>query len=132
MTQYRPFRKGTLLMLSGPVGHLHIVMNDPVVFPETGLESILLVNISSWNGSRRCDDTCLIQAGEHPFVRHESYVVYGDSVIKSAEGVGDRVDQGEFTAHQDVSESLYNRVLAGYQVSPKVTPKIRRFIKNYM
>ncbi|MGM0832251.1 MAG: hypothetical protein ACQEUK_05385 [Pseudomonadota bacterium] len=132
MTEYCPFRKGTLLILSGPVNHLHIIMNDPVYYPERDYYGVLLVNISSVRPGRRYDRTCLIEAGEHPFIRHQSYVVYGDAVVKSADDISQFVSTGEFSARDPVDEINYQRVLEGFDRSPKVAPKIKRFIRNYM
>ncbi|HBK35811.1 MAG TPA: hypothetical protein DDZ35_02630 [Halomonas sp.] len=132
MTGYCPFRKGTLLILSGPVNHLHIVMNDPVYYPERGYHGVLLVNISTVRDGRKFDSTCLFHPGEHPFVIQQSYVVYSEAVVKNAEDISQFVNMGEFTPRAPISDHLYERTLAGFHSSPRVTPKIKRFIKNYM
>lgn len=132
MTEYCPFRKGTLLVLSGPVNHLHIIMNDPVFFPEVGYNGVLLVNISSARPNKRFDPACLIEAGEHRFITHRSYVVYSDAVVKNADSVAQFVATGEFATHDPVEEHIHQRVLAGFDQSRRVKPKILRFIKNYI
>lgn len=132
MTQPAIYRKGTLLMLSGAGNHLHVVMNDPVFFPEKGYEAVLLVNISSVKPNARFDNTCLIQAGEHPFVRHASYISYADAVVKNSEDLDQFVMQGEVIPRDAISEALYERVLNGFTSSPRVTCKIKRFIKHHI
>lgn len=129
MSSLGPCKKGTLLMLSGPTDHLHIVMSDPVYYPESGHESILVVNITSIRGAH--DETCVLLAGSHPFVRHPSYVSYRHAAILSSTRVSGGMAKGEIRSHESVSDELFERALAGFDVSRHVTPKIRRFLKNY-
>lgn len=119
-------------MLSGAVNHLHIVMNDPVFHPESDYEAVLLVNISTVKPNNRFDDACLIEPGEHPFVKVQSHVCYADAVIKSAEDLTQFVAIGEIIPKDDVSEVIYDRVLAGFGISRRVTPKIKRFVKQHL
>jgi hypothetical protein len=132
MSLYCPFRRGTLLILSGPVEHLHIVLNDPVHYPEAGYDGCLLVNISSMKSHRPYDASCILEAGEHPFIKQQSFVVYKEAVIKNSEDLSTFVETGEFSTRDPVSEAIFERVMAGFQISRRVTPKIKRFIKNYI
>ena len=123
------YRKGTLLIPTGPVRHLHIVMNDPVFSPEHNDERVLVVNISSVIEGRFYDSTCVLQAGCHPFVLHPSYVYYKEAVVSSVPLISQRMEMGEISAEQCIDEDLYGLVRAGFDVSRFVTPNIKRFIK---
>lgn len=124
------YRRGTLLILSGPVPHLHVVMNDPVFSAEHNAQSILLVNLSSIKEHVPYDGACVLATGCHPFVRQQSYVVYSEAAVYNAERVSIKVSEGEIIPKDDVSEDVFSRVLAGFSTSDQVTPKILRFIKN--
>lgn len=126
------YRRGTLLILTGATHHLHVVMNDPVFSAEHSAHSILLVNISSVKDGVPYDATCVLDAGCHPFVKHQSYVSYAHAVVSNAERVAVKVTAGEIVQKDDVSEGIFTRVLQGFFESDQVTPKILRFIKNCM
>lgn len=131
---YQPLRRGTLVFLSGPVSHLHIVMNDPVVNPLTGHESVLLVNISSikQNSSVRYDDACVLTPDNcpHDFVRRPSYVYYREACVKAADDITQKVEMGEFETHDPLPEEAFNLIRNGFYTSKFVTPRVQRFLKH--
>jgi hypothetical protein len=124
------YRKGTLLILTGPVDHLHIVMNDPVYFPESGVEAVLLVNVTSVRGAH--DDACVLSPGCHPFVRYQSFVSYRHAAIVSAVKLSNEIANGDISTDSPVDEELFGSIRAGFEKSKFVTPKVRRFLKNYV
>lgn len=129
---YQPLQRGTLIFLSGPVSHLHIVMNDPAVNPITGQPSVLLVNISSIKDGIRYDDTCVLTPSDcpHPFVCRPSYVYYREACIKVAGDISQKVEIGEFQTDAPIPEEAFSRVCDGFHQSRFVTPKVRRFLKH--
>jgi len=125
-------KKGTLLIPTGAVRHLHIVMNDPVFSPEHKRESVLLVNLSSIKEGLPYDDACVLEAGEHSFIRHPSYVHYRGAVISSVSRITDKVGLGDYTALEPVSNELYASVLKGFSVSRYTALEVMRFIRKYI
>lgn len=124
------FRKGTLLILSGPVEHLHIVMNDPVYSHEHGWDGVLAVNISSIKPGIYHDPSCIVLPGQHPFVNRESWVVYKEAVVMQCDRLAYKLASGEVRGHQTVTDELFANVRAGFDISRMVTQKIKRFIRN--
>lgn len=125
------FQRGTLLILSGPVNHLHIVMNDPVFSHEHGYEGVLVVNISSIKPDVFHDDSCILAAGCHPFVRQPSWTVYKQAVVMDASRLDSKVDGGEIVTRAPVSVPVYGQVRAGFDASRHVAVKIKRFIRQH-
>ncbi|HBP5665941.1 TPA: hypothetical protein L6B10_16890 [Pseudomonas aeruginosa] len=125
------FRKGTLLILSGPVDHLHIVMNDPIYSHEHGWDGVLAVNISSVKDGIFHDPTCVLTPGCHPFVVRDSWVVYREAVVMRCERLENKYQAGEIREHDPVSDGVFDRVRAGFDSSRMVSPKIHRFIRNH-
>jgi len=123
-------RRATILMITGPTDHLHIVMNDPVFSAEHNANSILVVNISSVRPSIPHDPTCILEQGCHNFVTRQSYVAYDRAVVLNSERVATRINDGEFRTLDPCSEELFARVLTGFATSQFVLPKISRFIRN--
>lgn len=119
-------------MISGATNHLHIVMNDPVYCHEKRCEAVLLVNISTARPGRRFDDTCILYPSEHPFLKRQSYVSYSDAVVKSSEDLIQFVSIGEIIPKTEVNEEIFARVLRGLRVSKRVTPRIKRFVKQHL
>lgn len=126
------FRKGTLLIPTGPVKHLHIVMNDPVFSPEYGDMRVLIVNISSIKPDTPYDNACTLSAGIHPFIRQPSYVYYKEAVVSLVPRIEEKIGLGEYDIKQPVDEPLYDQVLAGFATSRHAPPKIKRFIKAHI
>lgn len=132
MTKYQPYRKGTVLALSGSVDHLHVICNDPVHYPIDGCDCVLAVNISSVKTGVPYDPTCILKAGDHPFVRHDSYVVYERAVIWKVGSIDKKVHEGSIKPQSsDLEDEAFTRILNGFDISDEVEPKIRRFWKKH-
>ncbi|SIR64002.1 hypothetical protein SAMN05216509_3607 [Pseudomonas sp. B10] len=123
-------RKGTLLILSGPANHLHIVMNNPVYSHEHGYDGVLAVNISSIKPGIYHDPSCILTTECHPYVRWDSWVVYKEAAVFDASRLDLKVDAGEIVAHHPVSDDLYERIRSGFDVSIHLPRKIGRFIRH--
>lgn len=52
--------------------HLWFLISDAAA------ETVVIVNVSSIKGAH--DSACVVQAGEHPFVTHPSFVYYADAI----------------------------------------------------
>lgn len=128
---YTPVRKGTLLIPTGPCYHLHIICNDPVFYPTITKECVLAVNISTIDPCIDYDKTCLLNVGDHPFIKHESYVYYRKADIFGASSIARSVADGTFSTHAPFDDPVFDRVLAGFTASNEVRLKIRRFYENY-
>lgn len=131
MKEFQSYRKGTVLAPSGPTNHLHVICNDPVYYPINDCYCILVVNISSVKPSVPHDPSCILQVGDHDFIKHPSYVVYAEAVIWRVDTVAKRHKEGEIVPHKDMSEATFARILSGFDVSEQVSPKNLRFKNRY-
>ena len=52
--------------------HLWFILSDP----GKDSEHVLIVNATSSFLGRDVDNSCILKRGEHPFIRHESYIFY--------------------------------------------------------
>ncbi len=114
------YRKGTMLVPSGPTDHLFIVCNDTC---ELGLN--LLVNISSV--FERCDKTCILDVGDHPFVKRPSFVFYARAGIYRATALRHGFESGKIRPKDDLSEQVFIRVANGITVSPDTPQNVVRY-----
>jgi hypothetical protein len=131
MSSYRPYRKGTILLLSGSSNHLFIICNDPVFYPSLNKDCFLAVNLTSIKDFFEHDQTCVFNGGEHPFIKHPSYVNYKKSEILGENTISREVDSGNIQTHAPCDEGMFDLVLNGFSSSPFLTPKIKRFYEKY-
>ncbi len=131
MTEYSPTKKGTVLIPSGSKDHLHFICSDPVFYPRTGKESVLVVNISSIKPDIEHDTSCVLDVGDHPFITHPSYVYYLKADIFSTENIARNVADGYFDTHEDCGDKTFTRILAGFEISDDVRPKPFRFYEKH-
>lgn len=130
-TYYQLLRRGTIMIPTGPCYHLHVICNDPVFYPRTQKDSVLLVNISTVNPLINYDQTCLLNAGDHPFIKHESYVYYRKADIFGTHSIQRSIADGSFIADAPFRQEVFEQILSGFSTSREVSLKIKRFYENY-
>lgn len=86
-----------------------------------------MVSIASIHPEVFYDPTCIIQAGEHPFIQHTSYALYKFADTMHYRGIITHVTSSNYIPREDMEEGLLDRVRDGILVS-KFTP---RRIKSY-
>ena len=127
MAAWQPIAGATLLMPSGRDGdHLYVVLNDPKPFPGYGPHPcIVLVNVSTIRDGGKHDETCVLDAGSHPFIKGESYLAYRSARIEQVSHVTRLVHQGLFKPHTPLAEGLLALVKIGLKSSPFTTREFK-------
>lgn len=124
---YWPYRGASFLKPFNEVPHLFAVMNDPC--PDG---HCLLFMVSSIKAGRRYDGTCILEAGEHEFIKWPSYVVYRLGETVSARHVGNMVDRQYYTCKADIDVPLLERIEDGIWSSKEIKPRIQRYADNFV
>lgn len=137
----RPFiaRKGTFLIPTGPqytsdteqIKHLHFVCSDVYFYPKKAKDSFLAVNITTIVPDQHHDNTCILNVGDHPFVRHPSYVLYREAAILGADTTASKIQSGEFSVHDPCTDEIFRRIVDGFEVSDEVRGEIQKFYLKY-
>ena len=110
---------------SGPQGdHLFFCVLGPVVI--NGVESLLSVPVCSVRGNRFDDHTCLIEQGEHSFLKHQSFVSYAQARVDEVAVVERHLASKYFRSAESASSDLQQKILEGLKVSTRVP----RYIKD--
>lgn len=137
--------RSTILIPSGPSHdpnrmHLHILLNDPV-FVESPIiynniissptQLIQMVSISSYNPEQPCDPTCILDPGEHEFVKHKSFVCYAYTRVVAAQAIQLSLDEKTFVLKERVTEDVFARVHAGVGISDDTPIKMSNFWRLY-
>ena len=102
--------------------HLFVVCSDPC--PE-GLQ--VIAPITSYTNDL-CDQTCLLNAHEHRFIRHKSYILYRKSRIEPAIVLAEGVIAGTFRRDVDLNAQTFLRVRNGICKSPQTPRKIKAYL----
>jgi hypothetical protein len=120
-------RAGTLLIPSGPDNdptrrHLHVVCTDPC---ENGYQ--VIVSITTWTNNL-CDATCVVQAHEHEWLTHQSYVFYRKARIEAAETLDNGVRIGEFEPQGTMNAQTFLRVKNGLCQSLQTPRRVKKYL----
>lgn len=132
---YKPLKGGTILgEISGRSKHLIIICNDPVFYNEEtpGFEAVLTVNVTTCYGKDWEDDSCILNQGDHSFIKHKSFVYYKQAMPVMVEPLIKKVIDNEFIPLENVDESVLNRILLGFEKSKFVPRKALRFYNRYV
>ena len=78
-------------------------------------DTFLAVHLSTWREGR--DRACLIHAGEHPFVQHETFVVYNNTERFTAAVLRDAIATRRAIPRAPVWPQLLERLRTGFFAS---------------
>ena len=106
------------------IPHLHVV----VIVPPAAAE-VLVVNITTYNDEK--DDTCIIQTGEHAFVRHKSCISYRNARVVSLAVLQNLINRGHLAVTDPVTKALLDRILAGFAISGDVPREVKGWLGKY-
>lgn len=132
MSLFLPFQRATLLIPSGSESdpdrkHLFILLTNPYPHPDSNIKSSLLVSISTLKPNIPFDPACKLYSGDHPFIKHDSYVVYRSARIETADKLINGVNQGVFNHKETLSGEIFARVCHGLTISDFTAPAILKF-----
>jgi len=123
-------KKDTFLIQDrSSVKHLYIIITDP---NEHG--QVLVVNITSYKGTRIEDNSCLLKNGCHSFIKHDSVVNYSQTVcttIEKIENAMKRFGERRIKKMQPISDHVLNAIQSGARISGRLKIKYRRFFSYF-
>ena len=105
--------------------HLWIVVTQPD--PQTHLCAI--VSVTTLRNSK--DQTVILRLGDHPFIRHDSTIFYGDAMIVDALRLESEIAAGLALVRERCSKPTLKLLQAGVVASPFTGPKILRFCREH-
>ena len=105
--------------------HLHIIAIDP---DREGL--VIVVSVSSVY--RFADRTVLLKAGEHPWVKHESFIAYGFARLQKASEIETRLSRLPKLVKEHCSEGLLKRVQSGILESEQTENGVKHFYRELL
>jgi len=104
--------------------HLWVVISRPGENPS----EVVIVNLTSHDADK--DDACILDAGDHPWIRHRTCVRYMDARIASEAALDGLIAAGSLRPQARASDDLLGRILAGAQVSAFLPGRHRRILQD--
>lgn len=107
--------------------HLWVALTAPV--GKNG--AFIAVNLTSVKERNPIDDTCLIEAGEHPWVRKQTEVYYMKAREWQVSGFDSLVSYGaSCKADKPVSKALLEKIQRGALASPHMKERFADLIRK--
>lgn len=117
MADWEGIAGGTLLVPSGSSNHLFIILIKSSDFEGYIPNQCISVNVTSIHDGVNHDETCILQAGCHPFITHDSYVIYSRARIDSEKHLKGQVDSGRMIPKEPIDEALLEEIIQGLKDS---------------
>lgn len=124
-------RGDTFLIPSGPPHdpsrkHLFVVVTK-VSKNEKDELSVALVPFCSVKNNYPLDPTCVLKQGEHPTIKHDSFVFYEKAEIKSCKAIEEGISQMFFVPKGSMPELALTKIAQGISRSPKTPQRVKDF-----
>ena len=116
-------RRDTIRFPMGLLGiepHLHVVLCDPFSNPliEGGRETVVLVSISTYEAPpNRLNSVCVLQPGDHPFIKHASYVCYHLARQMAVKDIQNNLQSGLYQRKEPISEEVFQKIYQEFNPS---------------
>ncbi len=119
--------------LSGNKEHLFVVLFDPATYPDEGYGQrlcLVSVNFSSIKDGQLFDTACIVEPGEHPFIRQRSYIVYQRIQFVDYSRTLQCIEQNIYRAAEPVSPELLKRIRQGIALSSFIPRKFQKLFAH--
>ena len=94
-----------------PYNHLYMVISDPSIDPS----KVVMVSFTTHTPNE--EQLCIVEKGEHPFVKVKTVVRYKDARCSSATDIEKAVSNGSLATQAPLSEELLMRIRDGAALS---------------
>lgn len=113
----------------GDKSHLFTVVLGPKLLAgHGGQQQVVMVSVTTVKPDFPHDPACVIQAGEHPFIDHESYVYYREPRVEAVDHVERMIQTMGWQPKEPCSQALCEKILQGLKVSKRVPRHIKQLI----
>ena len=114
----------------GVVKHLRIVLSSAL---KTGNEAMyLVVNVTTWyDGASDQDSSCILNRGDHPFIKHKSWVNYKNAEVLTFFEIFKKLQDGTFIRKEDLRPDVLKRVQDGAKASSEFPEDLTPFFAAF-
>jgi hypothetical protein len=104
--------------------HLWVVLSDPDLYPD----EVVVVFFSTLRAG--FDQTCIIEAGDHPFITRRSVVAYTAADVRRHSKLLAALKRNKIELADPVGAELVSRIRMLLQHSPHISYRIAEIAKN--
>jgi len=106
------------------VHHLYVILSDP----NQSQEQIYCAMVSTRGDGK--EESCILHAGEHPFVKHDSVMVYKmpPAVLESLAQLNLWKEKGLLKFRHSVASDVLERIHQGYVQSRYCTDRVYQLL----
>ena len=108
--------------------HLFILLTDPVGPPQ----QVLIVSVTSFVRGRALDPACILHAGDHEFITHDSYVLYSRCRIERISTLNDGIRSRQFVPKFPVRQEIFDQIVEGLSASRQTPRHAGTFYQDYL
>lgn len=116
-------RKGDAFLIIDPpstgTNHLRIIVTDPDPVGE-----VLVVGVTTWKPDS--DESCILNPGDHPFIRHLSRIAYERAHMCSVAVIETAIRNKSARTYEAVSPDVLRRIRDGALATDALPRKLKR------
>lgn len=103
--------------------HLWAIISDPLI---DIADPVVIVSFTTYREGK--DATCVLQPGDHPFIKHQTAVDYGRAVDAPNAGLDACADRGELVLQEPLRPDILQRIRHGAAESPFIPEGCRMIL----
>ena len=103
-------------------GHLWFVISNGKLDP------VVVVSLTTWRADK--DQNCVLDVGDHPFLKHKSCIAFDLAKCVSQEKLQIWIARGELELHDSANFELLFRLLDGAAASRRIPIKCRSILED--
>lgn len=104
--------------------HLWIVISDP----GRDADKVVIVNLESCDGPEK-DGSCILDRGDHPWIRHKTNVRYRDARITTQANLDHLIKNGALKPQEPATDELLAKIFDGAQKTEHLPTKCRTVLE---
>lgn len=125
------FKEGDTFLYRYPKQAYHLFLVVTNIISVNGVVQYVCPMVSSWkDGSKYCDPACILNAGDHPFIEHKSYVAYRETIIFREDQLVDLLANGNAISKEPLSSESLQRIKNSAQNSDMISPMLLEYYKK--
>lgn len=121
------FRRGDTFIAS-PDGsdnfHLFVVVSRP----DLDSENVVVVNLTTVRSIWSEDVTCILEVGDHKFIKHKSRVAYEFTKVVTLEALSGALENRSIYRNAAMSSGALSKITDGFGASKRVPGTVRKLL----
>jgi len=107
-------KAGDTFFLAGGAAdrHLRVIIFDPTINPDR----VIFASMTSYDVTK--EEVCLLDVGDHPFVKHKTCIAYASAKEASLQDLLQLRDAGQLRPDIPVSSEIRKRIRRGASLEP--------------